>query len=205
MMSSVPDQAGDKPATNDGSVFLLAEYRELRAEILKRSEMQHQLISFSLAALGALMAVGLRDSPTALLIYPIVTLGLAIGWAYHDLQIAQLGLYIRYRIETRLVGSRGWEHAIALQVASKEIGHLARLATRGVFWTSAVLTLLLYVSRRSAPWPSTIPALGIEDLVLVVSVVATVSMFVVMRNRDDAVKEIERSMAADPGDRAAGD
>ncbi len=135
-MSSVPNQAADKRNTNDFSNFLLAEYRELRAEILKRSEMQHQLISFSLAAMGALMTVGLRDSPSALLIYPIVTLGLAIGWAYNDLQIAQLGLYIRHRIEGTLVGSRGWEHTVALQVASKAIGRLAKLATRGVFWTS---------------------------------------------------------------------
>ena len=202
-MCGVPNQVG-KPNTNDLSNFLLAEYKELRGEILKRSEMQHQLISFSLAALGALMTVGLRDSPIALLIYPIVTLGLATGWAYNDLQIAQLGLYIRHRIERRLVGSRGWEHAIALQVASKEIGHLAKLATRGVFWTSAVLILLLYVSKRSAPWPATIQDLVIEDLVLGVSLVATACMFSVMRNRDKEVEEIGRMMEADSSEPPAG-
>ena len=203
-MNSVPNQTGDKPNTNDASNFLLAEYKELRAEILKRSEMQHQLISFSLAALGALMTVGLKDSPSALLIYPIVTLGLAIGWTYNDLQIAQLGLYIRYRVEDKLVGSRGWEHAIALQVTSKEIGRLAKLATRGVFWTSAVLALLLYVSKRSTPWPATIQALVIEDLVLGVSIIATVCMFVVMRNRDKEVEEIARLMRRDSTQPATG-
>jgi len=195
-MFSAMNQVAD-PNTNDPSNFLLAEYREMRAEILKRSEMQHQLISFSLAALGALMTVGLRDSPAALLIYPIVTLGLATGWAYNDLQIAQLGLYIRYRIEAKLVGARGWEQAIAMQVASKEIGHLAKLATRGVFWSSALLALLLYVSKRSAPWPKTIQTLVIEDYLLGLSIVAIVCMFVVMRNRDKEVKEIARLMKAD--------
>lgn len=203
-MNNVPNQTGDKPNTNDASNFLLAEYKELRAEILKRSEMQHQLISFSLVALGALMTVGLRDSPSALLIYPIVTLGLAIGWAYNDLQIAQLGLYIRHRVEDKLAGSRGWEHAIALQVPSKEIGRLAKLATRGVFWTSAVLALLLYVSKRSIPWPTTIQELVIEDLVLGVSIIATVCMFGVMRNRDKEVEEIARLMRADSTQPAAG-
>ena len=136
-MSDILNQTGDQRNTNGLSTFLLAEYKELRAEILKRSEIQHQLISFSLAALAALTTVGLRDSPSALLIYPIVTLGLSVGWAYNDLQIAQLGLYIKHRIEAKLVGSLGWQHTIALQVASKEIGHLAKLATRGIFWTSA--------------------------------------------------------------------
>jgi len=196
-MSGVLNQPGDKPNTNDAANFLLAEYTELRGEILKRSEMQHQLISFSLAALGALMTVGLGDSPSAFLVYPIVTLGLAIGWASNDLQIAQLGLYIRHRIEGKLIGSRGWEHTIAIQVASKEIGHLAKLATRGVFWTSAVLTLLLYLSRRSVPWPATIQELVIEDLVLGVSIIATVRMFGAMRSRDKEVKEIARLMKAD--------
>ena len=80
--------------TRDPTTFLLAEYDALRGEILKRSEIQHQLLSFSLAALGALMAVGLKDSPSALLAYPILVLFLAVGWVYNDLQIAQIGLYI---------------------------------------------------------------------------------------------------------------
>ena len=114
--------------------------------------MQHQLISFSLAAMGALMTVGLRDSPSALLIYPIVTLGLAIGWAYNDLQIAQLAWAFRHRIEGTLAGLQGWEQTIALQVASKAIGRLAKLATRGIIWTSAVLALLLTSARDRSCW-----------------------------------------------------
>jgi hypothetical protein len=84
---------------NDPSQFLLAEYRELRSEILKRSELQHQLVSIALVAFGTLAAVGLRDAPSALLAYPMLAAFLATSWAYNDIQIAQLGAYIRYRIE----------------------------------------------------------------------------------------------------------
>jgi hypothetical protein len=184
--------------TASASAFLLAEYKELRAEILKRSEIQHQLVSFALAAMGALMTVGLRDSPPALLVYPIVTLGLAIGWTYNDMQIAQLGLYIRHRIERALVGNLGWEQTIATQIQSKEIGHLVKLATRGVFWSSAVLTLLLYLSKRTKPWPATLDAWGIEDFLLVLSIAATLYMFYVMGSRDKGVKKIADQMRGDP-------
>jgi hypothetical protein len=201
-MNSVHKQAHDE--TNDVSTVLLTEYKELRAEILKRSEIQHQLISFALVALAALMTVGLRDSPSALLIYPIVTLGLALGWTCNDLQIAQLGLYIRHRIESKLGGALGWEHAIALQVPSKAIGHLAKLASRGIFWTSAVLALLLYLSKRPVPWPTMIQELVIEDVLLAVSILATVYMFAVMRNRDEEVRKIGVLMQADPSQQSTG-
>lgn len=203
-MTSVPNQGGGKPNSNDTSGFLLAEYKELRGEILKRSEMQHQLISFSLAALGALMTVGIRDSPSALLVYPIVILGLATGWAYNDLQIAQLGLYIRYRIEGPLAGSRGWQNAIARQETSKKIGRLAKLATRGVFWTSAVLALLVYVNTRSVPWPAKVEELVIEDLLFGVSIVATVCMFGIMRSRDQEVEQMECMMSGGSSEPPAG-
>jgi len=190
------------PAADDGSAFLLAEYKELRAEILKRSEMQHQLISFALAALGALVTVGLKEDLSALLVYPIVTLGLATGWAHHDLQIAQLGLYIRHRIEPRLAGPQGWEQTISTQVASKHIGRLAKLATRGIFWTSTLLTLLIYVVRRQ---PQSLRELWSKDaLLLSASLLATVCIFVVMRNRDKQVSEIEQRMKILPGQRGAG-
>jgi len=61
----------------------------------------------------------------------------------------------------------------------------------------------LYVSQRPTPWPTTIQELVIEDLVLGVSIIATVSMFIVMRNRDKEVKRIARLMRVDPAQPAA--
>src|SRR6266446_5743070 len=119
------------------SDFLLAEYAQLRSEILKRSEIQHQLISIALVALGALISVGLKDSPSALLAYPMLAMFLSAGWSYNDIQIAQVGIYIRHRIEERLAGDGlGWEHAIVSDRASKRIGARARLATRGILFGS---------------------------------------------------------------------
>ncbi len=109
--------------TKDPLQFLLAEYAQLKGEILKRSEFQHQLISIALVALGALITVGVKDSPAALLAYPMLALFLSAAWSYNDAQIAQLGIYIRYRIEDQLVGEGlGWEHAILSDRASRIIG-----------------------------------------------------------------------------------
>src|ERR1700693_240276 len=157
--------------TNDPSPFLLAEYRELRGEILKRSELQHQLISIALVAFGGLTAVGLKDSPGALLAYPMLVLFLSIGWSYHDIQIAQLGVYIRYRIEERLVGGDlGWEHARLSDRASREIGSLIKVSTRGVFWGSECLAIVLYLLKRlSMGWPTAIEGYEGEVVLLILA------------------------------------
>src|SRR5437667_12350307 len=103
---------GPMPDPAHHSPFYLAEYGQLRAEILKRSEMQHQLISIALVALAALTSIGLKEAPSALLAYPMLAVFLSASWTYNDIQIAQLGIYIRTRLEPRLTGNdRGWEHA----------------------------------------------------------------------------------------------
>ena len=176
--------------------FLLAEYAQLKSEILKRSEFQHQLISIALVALGALAAVGLKDSPSALLAYPMLALFLGAAWSYNDIQIAQLGVYIRYRIEDQLIGQGlGWEHRSRVsESASKEIGALAKFATRGILWGSEFLAIGLYLLKRlSIGWP--IPAERKGELVLfIVSVAATAFTIRIMRSRDPLVDAMVESM-----------
>lgn len=176
--------------------FLLAEYAQLKGEILKRSEFQHQLISIALVALGALAAVGLKDSPSALLAYPMLALFLGAAWSYNDIQIAQLGVYIRYRIEDQLIGQGlGWEHRCGVsESASKEIGALAKFATRGILWGSEFLAIGLYLLKRlSIGWP--IPAERKGELVLfIVSVAATAFTIRIMRSRDPLVVAMVESM-----------
>ena len=176
--------------------FLLAEYAQLKGEILKRSEFQHQLISIALVALGALAAVGLKDSPSALLAYPMLALFLGASWSYNDIQIAQLGVYIRYRIEDQLIGQGlGWEHRSGVsESASKEIGALAKFATRGILWGSEFLAIGLYLLKwLSIGWP--IPAERKGELVLfIVSVAATAFTMRIMRSRDPLVKAMVESM-----------
>jgi hypothetical protein len=184
------------PKTNDPSPFLLAEYAQLRGEILKRSELQHQLVSIALVAFGTLAAVGLSDSPSALLAYPMLALFLAAAWCYNDIQIAQLGIYIRYRIEDHLLGGElGWEHARLTDRASKQIGSLVKLATRGILWGSECLAIGLYlVKRLSMGWPPAIEEWRGEIALMVVAGLAVVFTIVIMRNRDPLVDEIVKSM-----------
>lgn len=180
---------------DDSSGFLLAEYNALRGEILKRSEIQHQLISFALAALGALTAVGLKDSTSALLAYPILVLFLAVGWTYNDIQIAQIGLYIKHRIEGQLAASgQGWQHTILSQRSSREIGSLAKLATRGMFWSSEILAVGLYLLKSLPAQTIHLASPTAENVLLIASIVATASTMWIMRNRDSLVSEIEQDM-----------
>jgi hypothetical protein len=180
---------------NDPTGFLLAEYKELRGEILKRSEIQHQLISFALVALAGLAAVGLRDSPSALLAYPMLVAFLATAWAYNDIQIAQLGLYIKYRIEYRLVGTSGWEHFISSLGTSKKIGALVKLATRGILWGSEVLAIVLYLLKREASGLAIVPPeIGGDLLLLIVSIAAIAFTLWALRGRDSDVAEIEQRL-----------
>ena len=176
--------------------FLLAEYAQLKGEILKRSEFQHQLISIALVALGALAAVGLKDSPSALLAYPMLALFLGAAWSYNDIQIAQLGVYIRYRIEDQLIGQGlGWEHRSGVsESASKEIGSLAKFATRGILWGSEFLAIGLYLLKRlSIGWPIHAERKG-ELVLFIVSVAATAFTIRIMRSRDPLVVAMAKSM-----------
>jgi hypothetical protein len=186
--------------TNGPSQFLLAEYRELRAEILKRSEMQHQLISIALVALAGLTSIGLKESPIALLAYPMLVLFLSAAWSYNDIQIAQLGSYIRYRIEEQLIGDGlGWEHAILADAASKRIGARAKLATRGLFWGTECLAVGLYLLKRiSVGWPTPPGERQAEIVVFMIGVVAIPLTFLIMRNQDWLVQRIAESMRKVP-------
>lgn len=183
------------PDTDGTSGFLLAEYGTLRDEILKRSEIQHQLLSFSLAAFGALIAVGVKDAPSALLAYPILVLFLAVGWTYNDLQIAQIGMYIKYRIEPQLMTSGGgWQHTLLSQRASREIGSLIKFATRGMFWGTEILAICLYLVKTLAGHAANFTEFTAENALLAISVAATAFTMWTMRNRDATVDEIEQTM-----------
>jgi hypothetical protein len=180
-------------ATKD---FLLAEFAQLKTEILKRSEIQHQLVSITLVALGGLAAVGLKDSPAALLAYPMLALFLGASWSYNDIQIAQIGIYIKYRIEERLLGPRlGWEHrGDPSIVPSRHIGALTKFANRGILWGSEFLAIALYLLKRlGIGWP-TGRERNAEFVILGLSVLATFCTMWVMRNRDALVEEMEANM-----------
>jgi hypothetical protein len=174
--------------SNDPSQFLLAEFQGLRSEILKRTEIQHQLISITLVALGALISVGLELSATALLAYPMLAVFLAAAWSSNDIQIAQLGAYIRDDIEKRLLDDGlGWEHHISSEGISKLIGYRALLATRGLFLGSEVLAVVLYLVKKLGAGDSIADLRGVfsiaDAVFLMLALIAIGSSFAVLRRQ----------------------
>ena len=80
------------PIAADTSVdFLIAEYSALREEILKRTELQHQLILAALVAVGTFLSVGLEtNSVLIMLLYPILALFLATAWEQNNIRVQEL-------------------------------------------------------------------------------------------------------------------
>jgi hypothetical protein len=133
-----------KETTFDSSEFHLAEYGALRAEILKRTDIQHQLLSLSLIALGTFVTIGFESSTTLLLVYPILAMFLAASWSHHDIRIAQLGDFILRHHEARFFGEHGgWERFHPSTDAGKTVGSRIGLASRGILIGSQILAVTL--------------------------------------------------------------
>jgi sucrose-6-phosphatase len=147
--------------SKEATDFLLAEYAALRAEILNRTEIQHQLISLALIAAGTFLTVGLQGSPTVTLAYPILAVFLAAAWAQNDTRVHQIGLYIKKRIEKRILeAGLGWEHAVPSTRIGR-LGSLTLLASRGVFVGTEIMAVSIRLLKLTFPFPT-------EDIVLII-------------------------------------
>jgi hypothetical protein len=158
--------------TNTASQFLLAEYSALRAEVLQRSEAQHQLVSLALTGAGVLISVGLeRNSTTVILAYPVFAVFLSAAWSQHDIRIGEIGTYIRERIENKLLGNDlGWKHAHTGSRLGLMVGSRSFLASRGIL----VGTQLLAVILASLKFRLTVLAIDVDTLLLLLDVAAIV-------------------------------
>jgi len=131
--------------------FLIQEYNALRAEILKRTEIQHQLLSLSLIASGTFLTIGFKPdggSPTVVLAYPLVAMFLSLAWCQSDVVIRQIGTYIRMSIEEKeFPGGKGWEaHLLTLRGSGgseRSFWANPRLVAGGIFVGTQLLALLL--------------------------------------------------------------
>jgi hypothetical protein len=141
----------------DGKDFLREEYQSLRGEILKRTELQHQLISIAVVAFGSLLAIGFgKDgSPRAILAYPLLTVALSAAWSQHDIRIRQLGTYIKEHIEAELAGKgKGWEHLLARSGAENErVGKRTQWSTRTILLITPILAVILSRTKIGAIIP----------------------------------------------------
>ena len=97
--------------------FLTTEYKALRAEILKRTEILYQVYNFTLLALGVLLAVGFTSQrPSLIFLFPILFL-FAADTSFSNVEaIRNLGYYIKTKIEPQLnPGDNGWENFLLLR------------------------------------------------------------------------------------------
>jgi hypothetical protein len=130
------------------NAFLLAQYTSLREEVLKRIELQHQIVLGALVAVGTILTVGATES-SILLVYPFLALFLALAWSQNDHRNRQITQYLA-ACEERFLSdaSIGWEH----RRSSSRLwifGSRKVFAARGIFIGSQVLTLLLYWIKTS--------------------------------------------------------
>lgn len=125
---------------------ILKEYSVLKDEILKRTEIRHQLLSFTLVAAGTFLTIGAQGlvEPSVLLIYPILATFLAAVWTHSDIRVGELGEYIRTNIEPRLDGLR-WEKHLRKKYGRHENWLLRRLmefSASGIFLTTEILAVV---------------------------------------------------------------
>lgn len=93
--------------------ILLAQYRTLRDEILKKMDHRTSLVACSVTVSSAVLGFGLeRQSGALLLVSPLVSLLLGILILYHNVQIGDASAYLRKNIElpisSRYHGYIGW-------------------------------------------------------------------------------------------------
>jgi hypothetical protein len=126
--------------------FSLAEYNNLRMEILKMIELQSQLLNIIVVAFGAVVTVGLQARNAAIIaIHPVLALILGICWLNHNYAIIRAADYIRSRLEPRFNENdcEGWEHYILdYKISHARIG---RLGERAIFSGSSLVAVLVAV------------------------------------------------------------
>jgi hypothetical protein len=131
---------------NPRDQFALAEYNNLRMEILKVIELQSQLLNISVIAFGAVVSVGLQTRNAAIIaIHPILALILGVCWLNHNYAIIRAADYIRSRLESRFYENdcEGWEHYILdYKISHARIG---RLGERAIFSGSSIVAVLAAV------------------------------------------------------------
>ena len=93
----------DEKISSENIPVILAEYNSLKAEILKRIEIRHQLTSLALIAPGTIIAVGFQiKNAFFILSYPILACLLAAVWLANTRAYHEVSNYIRTQIEPKL-------------------------------------------------------------------------------------------------------
>jgi len=139
--------------------FILAEFAALRNELLKRTEIQSQLTTFALIAVGTLIPIGLQTSTLAILAYPVLGLFISAMWLLQDIRIQQVGRYIREKIENRLPEQAlGWERSRSSAKLLGPLSSIVLISSRAILIGTQLFAILVALLNTSFP---------IEDIVLI--------------------------------------
>ncbi|MFI7543860.1 hypothetical protein [Actinoplanes sp. NPDC049599] len=148
----------------DSTGLAVAEYTNLRAEVIKLLELQFQNTAVTVVAFGTVLSVGIQTRQAAIvLVYPMLALTLGIIWLHQAHLVGRIARYIRNSLEDR-VGSNNlnWEHFVQVSplprgriIVTLPHSWLAFWGVRSIFAASSLLALM--VSLPLATWgPATI-------------------------------------------------
>jgi hypothetical protein len=94
--------------------LIVAEYTQLREEIIKLAELQFQIVALTVVTFGTVLSVGFQfNNPAAVLAYPLLSLIFVILWLHHAHRIVRIAAYTRQHLERRVgLDNLGWEHHV---------------------------------------------------------------------------------------------
>lgn len=158
--------------------LIIVEYTALREEILKRVELQHQILSLTLIIFGTILSFGLQvHSSSILLLYAIIALFLAANWSHNGRTVRDIGRYIRSQIETKVgVQNIGWEHRIRPR---QRLGGLNFISARGIFIGTSLLAIVLAIP---------LAKFDLEDIFLFIVALSSVAGSTLILRRNSRAK-----------------
>lgn len=121
--------------------FLLTEYSALREEIIKRVELEYQLINLSLVTFGVICGLSFQpQSSLIILLYPLLAAFIVAGWVNSDNSVQCIAKYIKSQIEVKLGdGNTNWEHYIENQISNG----LSALSVGGTFLGTSLFAIIV--------------------------------------------------------------
>jgi hypothetical protein len=171
---TAPQSSPNRSGWNE-TQLVAAEYTNLRAEVVKLTELQFQTTAATVVAFGTILSVGIQMRNAAIiLVHPILSFILGIIWLHYANLIARIATYLR-DVEDR-VGHHnlGWENYV--QAHPLPHGRFAYWGIRPVFIVSSILAVV-------ASLPVATPSIAVVLLyVLAITVtVIGVTIFVIWR------------------------
>ena len=149
--------------TNESGVekdLVVAEYNNLRAEIVSRLGIRYHMIQFALAGLGTLLTISFSSHNAFLLLsYPALALVLSVTYITNSYESRRMAHYIKEKIESRVVSTVGgdtfgWQHY-------RKSPKMERFGTLGNIGAKAILSLTAFLAVGAGALITTYNTVGI--------------------------------------------